>query len=139
MSQENVEVLKAGYAAWNAGDMDALRDLYDPDAMIVRGLEGWPESGPQIGRDAIIRYFEQLRETWDTDTLELVSDFTEVGDRVLVRQHWRGTGQGPGLDIEFTSVTTLRNGKIFLVEWFWDHTEALASLGLSEQDAHADS
>jgi ketosteroid isomerase-like protein len=100
-----MEVVKAGYAAWNTADMDALRELYAPDAMIVRGLEGWPESGPQIGRDAIIRYFQQLRETWENDTLEPVSDFAEVGDRVVVRQHWRGTGQGPELDIEFTSIT----------------------------------
>jgi ketosteroid isomerase-like protein len=31
MSQENVEIVRAVFAAWNAGDMDALRELYDPD------------------------------------------------------------------------------------------------------------
>jgi hypothetical protein len=34
MSQENVEVVSAGTAAWNAGDMDAFRELYDPDVQI---------------------------------------------------------------------------------------------------------
>ena len=28
MSQENVEVVKASFEAWNAEDMDALRELY---------------------------------------------------------------------------------------------------------------
>ena len=32
MSQENVEIVRAAYDAWNAGEMDALSDLYDPDA-----------------------------------------------------------------------------------------------------------
>ena len=37
--------------------MDALRERYDPDAMIVRGLEGWPEQEPAVGREAVMRYF----------------------------------------------------------------------------------
>ena len=39
MSQENVEIVKAAFEAWNAGDMDALRDLCDPH-VIVRPAEG---------------------------------------------------------------------------------------------------
>jgi hypothetical protein len=31
MSQENVERVKAGFAAHNPGDMDALVEFYDPD------------------------------------------------------------------------------------------------------------
>ena len=33
----------------------------------------------------------------------------------------------------------MRKGKIVVVEFFWDHAEALEAVGLSEQDAHADS
>jgi hypothetical protein len=29
-------------------------------------------------------------------------------------------------------------GKIFVQEFFWDHAEALQTLGLSEQDTYAD-
>ena len=49
MSQENVEVCASGFEAWNAGDMDALRDLLDPD-VIMRMPEGWPEPGPYVAR-----------------------------------------------------------------------------------------
>jgi ketosteroid isomerase-like protein len=45
MSQENVEVVRAAFIAWNAGDMEALRELYDPDA-ISRRFQAWPEPGP---------------------------------------------------------------------------------------------
>jgi ketosteroid isomerase-like protein len=42
MSQQNVEVVKAFLAAWNAGDMDAVREPYDPE-VVMRAAEGWPE------------------------------------------------------------------------------------------------
>jgi hypothetical protein len=32
-----------------------------------------------------MRQLEQMRETWDTDSFELISDFIDVGDRVAVR------------------------------------------------------
>jgi ketosteroid isomerase-like protein len=131
MSQENVEVLKAAMAAWNAGDMDAVRELHDPD-VIVRYPEGWPEPGPFVGREAVIRQFERNRETWDADTLELISDFVDGGDRVAVRFIWRGKGRGPEANIELTTVNTVRKGKIFYVELLWDHAEALEALRLSE-------
>jgi ketosteroid isomerase-like protein len=58
MSQENVEVMRAAYEAWNAGDMDALRDMHDP-TVIARFPEGWPESGPFVGREAVMRQIER--------------------------------------------------------------------------------
>ena len=52
---------------------------------------------------------------------------------------WRGAGRGPEADLELTQVNTVRDGKIFAIEYFWDHADALEVLGLSEQDAHSDS
>jgi len=46
MSQGNVEIVKAFSDAWNAADMDAVRDLYDSDA-VVRPPEGWPVGSPK--------------------------------------------------------------------------------------------
>ena len=138
MSQENVEVVQAAYEAWNVGDIDALREQYDPD-VIVRTPEGWPEPGPFVGREAVMRWFEQLRETWDADALKPIGDFIDAGDRVAMRQIWHGAGYGPEANLEMTNVITVRKGRIFYTELFWDHAEALETLGMSDQDAHADS
>jgi hypothetical protein len=94
-------------------------------------LEGWPEPGPFVGRDTIMRTFEQLRETWDSDTLEIISSI-DLGERVLTRYLWRGVGHGPGLRLEATILYTFRKGRAFLLEYFWDHAEALETVGLSE-------
>ena len=71
MSQENVEIVRAGFAAWNAGDMDAVRDLLQPGRRSCAAPEGWPEPGPFVGREAVMRELEQLRETWDADALDV--------------------------------------------------------------------
>src|SRR5437660_1635470 len=131
MSQENVEIVRAVFETWNAGDMDGLRELHDPDAT-MRPPEDWPESGPFFGREALMRQWEQHRETWDADAVVPVSDFIDAADRVVVRFVWRGAGRGPESNVELTGVYTMRKGKLFAIEHFWDHAEALETLGLTE-------
>ena len=131
MSQENVEIVRANFKAWNSGDMDALRERFDRD-VIMRMPEGWPEPGPFVGRDAVTRQLGQQRETWDADAFELITDFIGAADRVVVRFIWRGAGHGPEANIEATGVYTVRKGKVFAIEHFWDHAEALKTVGLSE-------
>lgn len=131
MSLANVGVVRAAFEAWNEGDIDALREMYDPGA-IVRAPEGWPEPGPFVGRDAVMRQFEQMRETWDADALEPTSDFIDAADRVVLRFIWRGAGRGPELNMEMTGVYTVREGRITVTEFIWDHSEALKAVGLEE-------
>jgi ketosteroid isomerase-like protein len=131
MSQQNVDVMRRAYAAWNAGRMDDVREVFDPD-VIARSPAGWPEPGPFVGREAVMRWWDQVREAWDADALEPLGRFIDHGDRVAVRQIWHGAGYGPEANLEFTAVYTLRKGRISFVEYFWDHAEALEALGLSE-------
>jgi ketosteroid isomerase-like protein len=131
MSEENVDVVRAIFGAWNAGDMDALRELFDPD-VTVRAPEGWPESGPFVGREAVMRQWEQQRDVWDADALEPISDFIDAGDRVVVRFIWHGAGHWPEAGFEMTGVNTVRKGRVAFQEFFWEHAEALESAGLSE-------
>jgi ketosteroid isomerase-like protein len=131
MPPTNVEVVRRAYEAWNTGDMDAFRELCDQD-IVMRPPERWPEPGPFVGREAVMREWEQVRETWVADAVEPISDFIEAGDRVVVRQVWHGVGQGPESNIELTNVFTVRKGLIVHQEFFWNHTEALEALGISE-------
>jgi ketosteroid isomerase-like protein len=137
MSQENVEVVRRGLAAWNAGDMETFRELNAPD-VIVRTLEEWPEPGPHVGRETVMRFFDQLRQTWDADTVEWVGEPIAAADRVVIRIIWHGAGHGPQAKMEMTCIYTVRKGRIRGWEYFWDHAEALEAVGLSEQDARAD-
>src|SRR5690349_5638533 len=95
MSQENVEIMRTNFEEWNAGNMDAVRESFDPD-VIMRTPEGWPEPGPYMGREAVMRQLEQNRATWDGDTFEAVSDFIDAADRVVVRMIWHGVPSASG-------------------------------------------
>jgi ketosteroid isomerase-like protein len=130
MSQENIEIVRRGFEAWNAGDVDALRALYDP-AIIMRAPPNWPEPGPFVGREAVMRQFSDMRDAFDNDSFQTLSDFLPSGDRVIVRADWRTIGRGPQGDVEMTVVFTVRRGLVFNLEFFWDHDEALAAAGLS--------
>jgi ketosteroid isomerase-like protein len=131
VSRENVEVVRGTFEAWNAGDMHALGEPLDPD-VILRMPEGWPEPGPYVGREAVMRQWSQQRETWDADFLELIGDFVDAADQVAVRFAWRVAGYGPESNMEFTGVYMVRKGKIRTVQFFRDHAEALEAVGLSE-------
>jgi ketosteroid isomerase-like protein len=129
-----VEIVRASFEAWNAGDMDAYRELYDPDAL-VRMPEGWPEPGPYFGREAAMRYFKEFRETWDSDSAEQIGEFIDAADRVVVRFVLRGAVRGPEANLDLTTVFTVRKGKILSLEVFRDHAEVLETLGLSKPGA----
>ena len=90
-----------------------------------------------MGREAVMRQWEQLRDAWDADAVELVSDFIDAGDRVVVRLIGEAKA-GPRVELELTSCLHGAQGQGLHQEFFWDHAEALEAVGLSEQDAHAD-
>ena len=131
MSEENVAVLRAYGQAWNSGEIDAFREMHDPD-VILKTATNWPEPGPYIGREAVIGFYQQARETFDVDAVELTGDLAHGADRVVARWIWHGQGHGPESSMEFTAIYTIRNGKVREVEFFWDHDDALEAAGLSE-------
>src|SRR6478609_8065943 len=131
MSRENVDVLRAYFAAWNAGDMDAVRESFIPDVVAV-APDGWPEPGPFVGRDVLMRQWTEMRETFDADQITPIGDLMEVGDTVVVRFIWRGVGHGPDANLEATCLYTVRGERIMRMEFFWDHADALKAVGLEE-------
>jgi ketosteroid isomerase-like protein len=138
MSQENVEVVRRVIEAFNAGDWEVIREVFDPDVIIPRAVEDWPEPAPFVGREAVMRQWERSAEPWDAYKLEPIS-IIDAGDRVVARGIAHAVGRGPEVHAEFTTVFTVRNDKVFLIEYFRDHAEALEAMGLSEQDAHTES
>jgi len=79
-----------------------------------------------------MRQWEQMRDAWSADAVEPISEFIDAADRVVVRQMWRGAGRGPDLNMEMPNVFMVRGGRIVYQEFFWDHAEALETLGLGE-------
>lgn len=131
MSRKNVEIVRAGFAAWNAGDMEAFGQLLD-STVVLRPVENWPEPGPFYGRETVVSQFKQAREVFEADAADAVGNYIAHGDRVAVRHVWRGSVRGPEIRLDMTGVYTLRDGKAIEIAFYWNHAEALETLGLSE-------
>ena len=138
MSQENVEIVKAWYDAWNREDWDAMVIDLAPGFELDFSRSVGPWRGV-FGLDQIRRTTEEFRETWESDWLE-PHEFIEAGDLVVVpsTQHVKGRG---GIEVAARGVYvwTIRNGALERMVMYQNKEDALDDLGLSEQDAHADS
>jgi ketosteroid isomerase-like protein len=68
-------------------------------------------------------------------------EFIGAGDQVVVPGRMIGIGRASGVKAEqsVTQVWTLRDGLAVRMSTYLDKQSALEALGLSEQDAHADS
>jgi ketosteroid isomerase-like protein len=95
------------------------------------------------GRDELRAFMERERQVWEGDHLGYESkEAFDAGDKVLGLVRVSGRGKASGVEVEayVWTVTTFRDG--MPVEWTYfgdDRAAALEALGLSEQDAHADS
>jgi ketosteroid isomerase-like protein len=137
MSQENVEIVKAWYDAFNHDDWDAMVKDAAPGFVVdfSRAVGPWrgvfrPDQARQVTRE--------IRETLESARLE-PHEFIEAGDLVVVPWAMHGRGRdGIELVARFTFVFTIRNGAIERVTMYESRQDALEALGLSEQDAHAE-
>ena len=138
MLQENVEIVKAVYDAYNREDWDAMLKDAAPGAELDFSRAVGPWRGV-FGLDQIRRVVEEFARTWESIRIE-PHEFIEAGDLVVVpsTQHVKGRG-GIEVVVRGALVWTIRNGAIERVTMYQERQDALEDLGLSEQDAHADS
>jgi ketosteroid isomerase-like protein len=133
MSEENVELVRQGYEAWNRGDLQWMVDHVTPD-FEFRTAQLFPDT------DAIYRGREGLRQFWNTfqgpwETLLVeVERIEPIGDaRVLVLLRFRGRGRdGLEVALEYANVSTIENGMVTLMVGFANWQEALEVAGLQE-------
>jgi ketosteroid isomerase-like protein len=133
MSKENppVEIIRAGFDAWNRGDIDAMVQTWDPE-IVFRTDPRWPDAQVLHGANEVRKLFESYREALQVQTE--IEQLIEAGDRLIIRFRDRVHGSHSGFEDSwtYTQVVTYRDGKSILAEVFIDHGEALKAAGLSE-------
>jgi ketosteroid isomerase-like protein len=127
MSQENLELIRAGFAAHNRGDLDALVEVYDPDVVFETLL-----LGTHHGQEAIRLIFEENQKTLSGYSIEPVELIDSEDQVVAVAQV---TGVGPASQIsmdgdQFAFLFTIKNGRVIREQAFRNKDEALQAAGL---------
>jgi ketosteroid isomerase-like protein len=142
MSQENVELVRRAFDAYNRGDIQGLLDVYHPELawdFSKWGEVAWPGPDLYVGREAVVDFLSDWRSVFGEDTVATVERFVTAGDKVVVicHQHGRGRGSSELVRMPFTQIYSFRDGMIARVETYSDPHQALEAVGLSEQDAQA--
>jgi steroid delta-isomerase-like uncharacterized protein len=130
MSQENVEIVRRSFDAWNDGDVDAIRRFYAEDVVVKTGIT---EGTTFEGDDPIGRWAAEMRETWAECHYEVERVF-EADDEVVSFYRWIGVGRESGVEVarDLTGVHRIRDGKIASERIYLDREEALEAAGLRE-------
>jgi ketosteroid isomerase-like protein len=121
-AQENVELVKRGYAAFSAGDMATLNDLFADDAVWNSAGSG-VMSGPKQGRGAILAYFGELMTrsggTFGVNLLDIVGG----DEHVFALQHSHAEREGKVIDQNAVNVFHIVGGVVQDVQDFYRDTK----------------
>jgi ketosteroid isomerase-like protein len=132
MSQENVEIVRDVFEAFERGDVEGILRRCDENVEITQDAELFDLLGAsqrQHGHDGVLKAFAIWPEQWNDFSIE-VSAITDVGAFVMVETVNRGRGKDSGVDVEmpFTFLFSIRDGTI--TEWriFMRRDEALRTV-----------
>jgi ketosteroid isomerase-like protein len=130
MSQENVEIVRLAYEAFATGDMEAVRAIVHPEAVLDvtrTHLE------PRVfhGHDGFAELLDSWTAVWDDYRAEL-DELIDAGDRYVVAVV-RESGGPPGsqgrVEHRRGAVFTVSDGRITRYEEHHDKQDALSALG----------
>jgi len=118
---ENVELVRRGYEAFNAGDMATLSELFAEDAVWHVAGSG-VLSGTKQGRDAILAYFGELGARTQGSFQANLEDIVGGENHTVAIQQTRAEGNGKTMDLATVIAFVVRDGKIAEGREFFEDT-----------------
>ncbi len=135
MSQENVELVRSIYAAWERGNFGETHWV-DP-GIDCQFIGDTPAAGTSKGLNEMASAWRGWLSAWQDFHVE-ADEYRELDEeRVLVLARFAGRGKTSGLEIgqvwtKAASVFQIREGKVTKLLLYTDYQRALADLGLSD-------
>jgi uncharacterized protein len=132
VSEQNIEVVKEGFALLSEGGYEAMLPLIAPDFEMDTPAGLAAEPGAYRGPDGVRRWFEEFYEIMEDIRLE-PHEFHAVGDGVAMPGTLTARGRATGLEVDQRTAQAwlIRGGLARRIEFFADLDEALAALGES--------
>ena len=132
MSQENVELVRQGFARWNEGDYDFLFRSAAPD-IELHSRFGSLTGEPYRGDEGVRTWLADIQESFERFDLWL-DDVRDLGDEVLAIGgiNMRARGSGVDLSEPMGWVLEFRDGRVTRMRFYAPPAEALEAVGLRE-------
>ena len=126
---ENVELVRRGYEAWQAGDLGRAMAGFD-DEMVTRRFVPALQ-GTWHGKEGFLEVVGDWVATFDDFEMS-AEEFLDAGDRVLVHVIQRGHGEGGGVPVEssFWFLHTIRDGRVVAFDLYASERQAREAAGL---------
>jgi ketosteroid isomerase-like protein len=133
MSEENVELVRDSFAAWERGDLEWLDRHTDPEVEIAQP-PNLPGTSTYTGKEGLREALRDWPSQWEDFRIALVETTALDQGRVLAMTRQVGRGKGSGVEVEadFAFLFTVRQGKLVRWQMFTGREEALEAAGLSE-------
>lgn len=130
MSQQNVEIVRRIYEAFEHRDLARGFDLVDPDFEWVPPERSF--EGAVRGRDSVQRFVQDQIESLDLHVVP--EELFDKEDLVVafVRVRARGQASGAGVEVLAANVWTFRDGRPVRGEVYAERDQALEVAGLKE-------
>jgi ketosteroid isomerase-like protein len=131
MSQENVEIVRRSFVAFNARDVDGLVSLSAEDCEWLP-LRAQLEGIVYRGHEGVRQFVRDMDEDWEAFRIDPL-EFHEHGERVVAIGHVGALGRS-GVEIDSVAgfVFELHQGRIRHINSHSDPKAALAAVGLAE-------
>ena len=133
MSQENVELLRRGYEAFNRQDFEAWLDFLDPQVEF-REMVLTPDAATYHGREAVRAWLKSGQDAFAAVEFRIERTI-DGGDAVVaaVWVHGRGVGSGAEFETRIAHASRWWNGRAVFVAAYPELRQALEAVGLEER------
>lgn len=130
MSQENLEIVRRGFEAWDRGDYEAASSIFSSDVEIDAS-ERILNPAVYSGIDGAMRFGKEIAETWNEFHVE-IEDMLSAGDEIVVLVRSTGQGRASGAQVEARAawVVAVSEQKVTRLRLYRDRSRALEAAGL---------
>jgi ketosteroid isomerase-like protein len=128
VTTQEVELVRAGYELWNAGDVAGLAKLCFAEDIEYQNSPEWPGQRVYRGSDTVVRFLkDEVAEIIGLEGVR-IERMEVFGDEILIAMHAQAHGFQSGIDfgeVPVFHVARMRDGKVARVRVYLDEDQAV--------------
>jgi ketosteroid isomerase-like protein len=134
MSEENVEIVRRGFAAFNRGEVEAFLQNWAFDAIVDWSNSRGPDARVFRGHHEIGAFLQSFTGAFEDVRMELVDDPVELEPGLLIAENIAYLRGRDGIEVQARStfLIRIRDGAQTSLTLYQDKQEALEAAGLQE-------
>ena len=132
MSQENVELVRRAYDAWEHDGADGVMPFLDAEIELRNPEQG--VGGNFCGHEGVRAWVGQVDEAFEEVHFEVdrIEDLSDARVLIILHAHLKGRGSGVEMKVPLVHVVEMRAGKAISLTQYTSVHAALKAVGLAE-------